>query len=167
MADETQVCAAAFFRACGKDIVTVDEFVMGASLELKWMSPSKAKVLLSLLESEGAVSCKKGYVRLAEGLDVVDLPMAYRPSPELIARLDKPIEPKKPAAEPEAKDAFHVLMEAAEKAGMKRTDFIQNSNRIQKRLDIDIGAAALIVLRDGGVDIAPYADMVYAGIRDS
>ncbi|MBO4569038.1 MAG: DUF2240 family protein [Candidatus Methanomethylophilaceae archaeon] len=167
MADETQVCAAAFFRACGKDVVTVDEFVMGASLELKWLPPSKAKALLSLLENEGAVTCKKGYVRLAENIEDTDLPMAYRPSPELLSRLSQPLEPKKPAPEPEAKDAFHVLMEAAEKAGMKKTDFIQSSNRVQKRLDIDIGAAALIVLRDDGVDISPYADMVYSSIRGS
>ena len=165
MADETQVCAAAFFRACGKDVVTVDEFVMGASLELKWLPPSKAKALLSLLESEGAVTCRKGYVRLAEDLEGTDLPLAYRPSPELMSRLNGPVEPKKP--EPEAKDAFHVLMEAAEKAGMKKTDFIQSSNRIQKNLDVDIGAAALIVLRDEGVDISPYVEMVYSSIKNS
>ena len=50
---------------------------------------------------------------------------------------------------------------------MERRDFIQNCNKIQKRLNIDIGAAALIVLRDNGTDIAPYVDMVYDSVRSA
>ncbi len=186
MENEIQICAAAFFRTSGKDVTTADEFVMSASLELKWMAPSKAKKLLSLLENEGAVQCKNGYVRLSPELQGMDLPLAYKPSPDLLAMLDKPIEPKPAAAKPpeakpiesaptakpaenkpEAKDTFHVLMDIAVNAGIPRKDFIQNSNKIQRSLGIDIGAAALIVLRDGGVDIGPYIDAVYKGIEES
>ncbi len=185
MANEIQTCAAAFFRTSGKDIATTDEFVMTASLELKWMAPSKAKKLLALLENEGAVVCKNGYVRLSPDLSGIDLPMAYRPSPELLALMDKPLEPKAKREEkpepkateaaraapaprgPEKQDVFHILMDAAVEAGIPRKDFIQNSNKIQRKLDIDIGAAALIVLRDGGVSIAPYIDAVVDGIKQS
>ncbi len=179
MENEIQTCAAAFFRTSGKDVTTADEFVMSASLELKWMAPSKAKKLLALLENEGAVQCKNGYVRLAPELQGMDLPMAYKPSAALLALVDKPLKPKtakpvepkpvqKPAEKaPEVKDAFHVLMDVAVNAGMQRRDFIQNSNKIQRSLGIDIGAAALIVLRDGGVDIEPYIDAVYKGIMES
>ncbi len=139
MASEIETCAAAFFRASGKDVVTADEFVMDASLKLKWMPPSKAKNLLKLLESEGAVSCRNSYVRLSPELGDVEVPLMYKPSAELVARLSKPIEAakpapaqagttsgteKKPAAAQkparEEKDAFHMLMEAAEKAGIPR-----------------------------------------------
>ncbi len=189
MENEIQTCAAAFFRTSGKDVTTADEFVMSASLELKWMAPSKAKKLLALLENEGAVQCKNGYVRLAPELQGMDLPMAYKPSAALLALIDKPLEPKaakpveqkpaepKPAQKPaepkpaqkapEVEDAFHKLMDVAVNAGMQRRDFIQNSNKIQRSLGIDIGAAALIVLRDGGVDIEPYIDAVYKGIMES
>ncbi len=181
MENEIQTCAAAFFRTSGKDVTTADEFVMSASLELKWMAPSKAKKLLALLENEGAVQCKNGYVRLSPELQGMDLPMAYKPSPALVAMLDKPIEPKpasKPVEQkpvepkpvekaPEVKDMFHVLMDVAVNAGIPRKDFIQNSNKIQRSLGIDIGVASLIVLRDGGVDIEPYVDAVYKGIMES
>ena len=188
MASEIETCAAAFFRASGKDVVTADEFVMDASLRLKWMPPSKAKDLLRLLENEGAVSCRNSYVRLSPGLESVEVPLMFKPSAELIARLSRPIEAKKqaaPAVSPEKKtdaeekppargkqenaekDAFHILLDAAEKAGIPRRDFIQSSNRLQKSLGIDISAAALIALRDGGADIAPYAGKIYGMIRDS
>ena len=64
-------------------------------------------------------------------------------------------------------DPFHVLMDKAVESGMERRDFVQNCNKIQKRLNIDIGAAALIVLRDNGTDIAPYVDMVYDSVRSA
>ena len=180
MENEIRTCAAAFFRTSGKDVATADEFVMSASLELKWMAPSKAKKLLALLENKGAVQCKNGYVRLSPELQGIDLPLAYKPSPDLLSLLDKPLEPKAaPANAPEArteqkaseppgpKDAFHALMDVATGAGIPRKDFIQSSNKLQKSLDIDIGAAALIVLRDSGVDIAPYVDAVYKGIKEA
>ena len=64
-------------------------------------------------------------------------------------------------------DPFHVLMDKAVGSGMERRDFIQSCNKIQKRLNIDIGAAALIVLRDNGTDIAPYVDMVYDSVTSA
>ena len=58
-----------------------------------------------------------------------------------------------------------MLMDKAVEAGMQRRDFIQSCNRIQKRLDIEIGVAALIVLRDAGTDVTPYLDAVYGSVR--
>ena len=72
-----------------------------------------------------------------------------------------------PTAKKVEQDPFHILMDKAVESGMERRDFIQNCNKIQKRLNIDIGAAALIVLRDNGADIAPYVDMVYDSIRNA
>ena len=60
-----------------------------------------------------------------------------------------------------------MLMERAVEAGMQRRDFIQSCNRIQKRLDIEIGVAALIVLRDAGADVSPYLDAVYDSVKGS
>lgn len=163
MAEELEVCAAAYFRSIGKDVTTTEEFVMGASLELKWMSPSDAKLLLALLVRKGIVSQRDGYVRPATDLSAVDVPLAYRPPKELTESLHakKAERPAAPA------DVFPALMEKAVESGMERRDFIQNCNRIQKRLDIEIGVAALIVLRDAGTDVSPYLDAVYDSVRTS
>lgn len=171
MAEELEVCAAAYFRSIGKDVTTTEEFVMGASLELKWMSPSDAKLLLALLVRKGIVSQRDGYVRPATDLSEVDVPLAYRPPKELTESLHAKSQtdaPAKKAERPAAPaDVFPALMERAVESGMERRDFIQNCNRIQKRLDIEIGVAALIVLRDAGADVSPYLDAVYDSVRTS
>ena len=172
MADELTVCAAAYFRSIGKDVTTPEEFVMGTSLELKWMSPSDSKLLLSAMVKAGVVTQKDGYVRPASDLGAIDLPLAYRPPKELVESLhgsksqttEKAPAQKKQA---DATDVFPMLMERAVEAGMQRRDFIQSCNRIQKRLDIEIGVAALIVLRDAGADVSPYLDAVYDSVKGS
>ena len=172
MADELTVCAAAYFRSIGKDVTTPEEFVMGTSLELKWMSPSDSKLLLSALTKAGVVTQKDGYVRPASDLGSIDLPLAYRPPKELVESLhvakSQTSENKAAAkSKTDAADVFPMLMDRAAESGMQRRDFIQNCNRIQKRLDIEIGVAALIVLRDAGVDVTPYLDEVYGSVKGS
>ena len=172
MADELTVCAAAYFRSIGKDVTTPEEFVMGTSLELKWMSPSDSKLLLSAMVRAGVVTQKDGYVRPASDLGAIDLPLAYKPPKEIVESLHgskSQTTEKAPAQKKQADtaDVFPMLMERAVEAGMQRRDFIQNCNRIQKRLDIEIGVAALIVLRDAGTDVTPYLDAVYDSVRTS
>jgi hypothetical protein len=62
---------------------------------------------------------------------------------------------------------FHILMDIALKNGMQTKDFVPACSKIQKRLGIDIAAAALIVLRDNGIDISPYAADVYSNVSSA
>ncbi len=165
MTDELAVCAAAFFRSIGRDVATPEEFVMNASLELKWMSPSDAKSLLTALTSSGAVTQKGGYVRPAADPATVDVPLAYRPSAELISSLHEKSQTPDVTDGSEPREVFPELVAVAADNGMQRRDFIQSCNKIQKRLDIEVAVAALIVLRDAGIDVSPYLDAVYGSIR--
>lgn len=166
MDSELKTCAAAYFRGIGKDVTTVEEFVMGTSLDLKWTSPSDSKLLLAALVRAGMVQQKDGYVRPGTDLSSVDVPLAYRPPKELIESLHAKSQTPERKPAPDAGDVFPMLMGKAVENGIQRRDFIQNCNRIQKRLDIEIGVAALIVLRDAGVDVTPYLDGVYESVKN-
>lgn len=165
MTDELTVCAAAFFRSMGKDVTTAEEFVMTTSLEMKWMSPSDSKLLLATMVRKGVLTEKGGFIRPTSDLGAVDVPLAYRPSQDVLDAIHAKPSAEKPKNDEQ--DPFHILMDKAVGSGMERGEFVQSCNKIQKRLNIDIGAAALIVLRDRGADIAPYVDMVYDSIRNA
>ncbi len=167
MTGELETCAAAFFRTVGKDVVTTDEFVMEVSLGQKWMTPSDAKTLLGVLKASGAVEVKDGYVRPGRDIGAVDVPLVYRPPKDILEMAPATTGGEKCQTVDVAKDVFPSLMDVAVNAGLQRREFIQECNRIQKGLDIDIGVAALIVLRDAGVDITPYVDPVYDWVRSS
>ena len=158
------VCAAAFFRTIGKDVTTPDEFVMVTSLELKWMSPTDSKLLLKTLLSKGVLARKGDFVRPSGDLSGLDLPLAYKPSADLIDAIHGrgPLVQSKPEAAP---DMFHILMDVAKDNGLQVKDFVPACSKIQKKLDVDISVAALIVLRDSGVNISGHIEPVYNGIR--
>ena len=171
MTDELATCVAAFFRSIGKDVTTSEDFVMTSSLKMKWMSPSDAKSLLALLISSNIVTNKDGYIRPNGDVSGIDVPLAYRPSAELLGRIHggkATAAPETPRPKTEVEpDMFHVLRDVATAAGMNGGIFVRDSNTIQKKLNVDISVAALIVLRDSGISIEEYAERVYRAISGS
>lgn len=159
MSDELTVCAAAFLRNKGKNIVTETEFLMGLSMDLHWMPHGDAKRLLSALLSNKILEKNGEYLKPTFEVSDIQVPVAYRPSSGLIASLNAPAPEKKAA--PVTENLLPALIADAVDSGMEKRDFIAKANLIQKDLNIDILAAGLIVLRDRGVDIDPLADRIY------
>mgnify|MGYP002626098781 CR=1 FL=1 len=168
MSDELTVCAAAFFRSIGKDVTTSNEFVMTTSLELKWMSPSDSKLLLKALLDTGVLAQKGEYVRTAGDLSGLDVPLAYKPSEAVMDIIHGKVPVKKESVKKESDpDMFHDLIGIANDNGIQTKDFVPACTRIQKRLSIDVSVAALMVLRDNGVDVTDLSDQVYGYVSSS
>lgn len=154
--DEPMLCAAAFFRNKGKSVVTEKEFLMGISMDFRWMPYSDAKELLSALLAANVVKRDGDLIRPAFDVADADVPVAYRPPADLIrtAALSRETDSM----------SFPQIIAFAEKHGMKKKDFISASNALQKKLGISPEAAGLIVLRDNGTDISEISERVYTGI---
>ena len=165
MTDELTVCAAAFFRNKGKNVITEPEFLMVTSMDLHWMPYGKAKLLLAAMLDEEILVKNGEYLKPTFEISDIDVPVAYRPSDALIGLLSQAKEEPKPAPAPQTDDLLPSMINAAVGSGMEKRDFIAESNSVSKRLGIDMLAAALIVLRDKGVDIAPFADRVYDAVK--
>jgi hypothetical protein len=153
--NELKFTTAAFFRNKGKNVVTESEFVNGVSLDQRWVTPSEAVRLASLLISRGYLKKDGEYLRPAFDVHTVDVPLNFRPSAGV---LNVPA-PKAPA--PKADDLISELMEKASSAGIAKKDLIASVNALQKRLNVDFEVAALVILREKGVDITEYIDATY------
>lgn len=165
MSDELTVCAAAFFRNKGKTVITETEFTMSVSMDLHWMPYGKAKQLLTELVSKGVLVRNGEFLKPSFEISDIEVPVAYRPSDALISSLSKTQTPAPKPAAPSG-DLLQTLISEAIAKGMEKRDFISEANSISRKLDIDMLAAALIVLRDKGVDIAKYVDAVYAAVAE-
>lgn len=168
MSDELTVCAAAFFRNKGKNVITETEFLMVVSMDLHWMPHGNAKLLLKALLSKGILLRNGDYLRPSFDVSEIDVPVAYRPSEKFIASL-KPI-PEEDAPTPKravssGNGILDEMISVASAAGIQKRTFVSESNAVSKRLDIDMLAAGLIVLRDKGVDIAPFVGPVYEAMK--
>ena len=168
--DELKTCVAAFFQNRGKEVITVKEFTMIISLDLRWLPVKEADRLVTILLNEGLLEkTSDGLLRIDNDLKDLDVPMAYKPSRELLEyiRNAKISSTKADKVEKEHAQAnIGMLMEVAESKGMQKGKFIAECNKIVKKMNIDIEVAALMVLRDHGVDVSPYYDDVYAYVAN-
>lgn len=163
MDNELIVCAAAFFQNKGRDVIAEKEFTMGVSLDYRWMSVNEAKSLINAMVSAGILESKGGYLRPKFKGSEISVPIAYRPSAKLIASVTsmkkEPVTMKKEQGD----NVFSEMISMAEKAGMRRAGYIAACNSIQKKLDIDIEVAGVMILRDIGADVSS----LYERVRDS
>ena len=158
MADELTVCAAAFFRNKGRDVVAEKEFTMGISLDLRWMSVKESKALMDAMVTSGVLELKDGFLRPKFDVSALDIPMAYRPSSELVSSVISGNKVKKAA-----EGLFPEMVSMAERSGMRKAGYIAACNALQKKLDVDIEVAGVIVLRDIGADVSS----LYGRVRDA
>ena len=156
--DDLRMTAAAFFRNRGKNVVTVTEFLMTVSMDLRWMTPTEAESLLSLLSDHGHVKKEGDYVRPTFDVHAADVPLGFRPTGDILKRT-------RPKRAPDG-DLLSELMAIAESSGIKRKDLIVSVNALQKRINVDIEVAALLMLREKGVDISGYAEKAYSLISE-
>lgn len=165
MTDELSECAAAFFRSIGKDVVTVKEFTMYVTLDVKWMSSAEAAALVNLLVEDGAMVRSNGYLKPGRDMSQIQVPVAYRPgdslkkmAAEAAKKGTKQEKPKAPSA-----DIFPELAAMSSQYGWdSKGKFIAECNAVRKKLGVDTSVAALLILRDSGADTAELAKRVYA-----
>jgi hypothetical protein len=155
--DDLRLTAAAFFRNKGKNVVTESEFIMGISLDLRWVAPTDAKDVLALLLRDGHLKKDGEYLRPSFDLHDTDVPLNFRPSADLL----KAAGAKRPAAAKQEDGILSELMAKAESLGMRKKDFIVSVNAIQKRINVDIEIASLLLLRENGIDISEYINASY------
>ena len=176
MEDNLKLCLCAFVRNRGKTVFTESLLLMGMSMDLRWMSYSDAKAVLKAMLIQGLLERSGDMVRTAFDVSEIDVPVAYRPSKELIIsclsgnippvpETENDIIEKNQSATPVQEDLMPTLMQRAIDAGMQRKDFIGQSNSLSRKIGIFIEAAALYVLRDNGADISDLTDRVYESVR--
>ena len=156
MPDELEICMAALFLNKGKDVLTVKEFTMYASLDLRWMQVNDAGMLMNALIEKKFMSKTGDYLRPLTDISDVDVPVAYRPSEDLLKAV-RTKAPKEPAAKKKDDGGLlPKLIAAATGVGMGKGAFISECNRISKRTDVDIEVAAMMILKERGADVSPF-----------
>lgn len=151
--DELRLCTAAFFRSKGKSVITEQEFLMGVSMNMRWMPYGDAEKLLAAMIKSGAVGKDGEYVRPKFDVNSIDVPVGYKPSADIL-KIKQP------------EDVFQTLVSKAAAAGIDKKDLLSYCRTIQKKLNVDIEVAALMALRDKGVDVSADAEKVYGMVKE-
>lgn len=191
--NELMKTIAVVFKRKGKSMLSEKEFVNTLLFDLRWSDTGKspkitavdAQKILDAGIKQGLLSLQEGVLKPVFDYKVVEIPLNFLPSKELMDELRtvrtdtaSQIETAKtaPAIEVGAvKEAsvastdvplFTVLIEdIAQRTGMKKKDLVAQINRLQEKLMVVPEVAALIVARERGMDISKYYSVTQEEIK--
>ncbi len=155
--DELRYAIALLFRRKGRDELTEREFVLSASMDLRWFPPRDAQRLLQLGLESKLLESHGGNIRPAFVIDSVDVPRDFVPTSKTLE-----------VATPVSEDVFVRLVDAiVARTSSDRKAVIASINGIQEKMDVDVEVAALVAARRAGVDAAPFLGVVksHLGMR--
>lgn len=131
------------FRRKGKELLTEQEFVASASLDMRWFSPKDAQRLLDLSLTGGYLQRKHGSVFPTFDLNSVEVPLDYKPSKEAIELASK-----------RGMDLFSEIVEKIVKTkSVPKREVVSRVNKKQEMLGIDVEPAVLLVASDYGLSV--------------
>ena len=152
--DELRYAIVLLFKRKGHDELTEREFVLSASMDLRWFPPRDAQRLLQLGLETHLLESHGGNIRPAFPIDSVEVPRDFVPTAKTLE-----------VATPASEDVFLRIVDSlVAHTNSDRRSVIASINGVQDRMDVDVEVAALIAARQAGLDVAPYLGPVKARV---
>ncbi len=153
--DELRNAVALLFRRKGSNEMSEREFVLSASMDLRWFPPRDAQKLLQLAIDQDILRAEAGVLRPAFDVASADVPRDFVATSKILD-----------AASPPTEQVFLRLVDAfAAATQTDRRSAIATINAIQERMDADVEVAALVAAYRAGVDIRPYLPSIAGKFR--
>ncbi|MEE8198112.1 MAG: DUF2240 family protein [Thermoplasmata archaeon] len=143
---------ALLFRRKGRNRMTEQEFVLSASMDLRWFPPRDAQRLLDLSVLKGLVTLEEGGLEPAFDLEAVEVPLHFVPTTDILQ---------------DASDLFDRLLDEITRAASRpRKDLAARVNSIQRWLGVYVEVAALLAGEELTVDLTSFYPEVEAMMRE-
>lgn len=150
--EEVKKAIAFLFKRKGRESMTEKDFVMSASMDLRWFPPRDAQRLLQIGRDTGLLKDAEGNLTPSFDVAGMDVPLNYSPPPAMLQT-----EAATPALFVEALERIV----AASK--LERKQVVAMINLAQDQMDVNAEVAALIVGRDLGIEVS---DLLEKAERD-
>ena len=148
--DELRDAIALLFKRKGRDELSEREFVLSASMDLRWFPPRDAQRLLQLGLETRLLESQGGAIRPAFDVSAVEVPRDYIPTSAILE-----------APTPASADVFLRIVDAiVAKTRTDRKSVIASVNAVQEKLDVEVEVAALVAAHQMGVDATPFVPTV-------
>ncbi len=143
---------ALLFRRKGRNRMSEQEFVLSASMDLRWFPPRDAQRLLDLSVLKGLVTLEEGGLEPAFDLEAVEVPLHFVPTTDILQ---------------DASDLFDRLLDEITRAASRpRKDLAARVNSIQRWLGVYVEVAALLAGEELTVDLTSFYPEVEAMMRE-
>ncbi|HEY7587192.1 MAG TPA: DUF2240 family protein [Thermoplasmata archaeon] len=144
--DDLRNAIALLFKRKGREELTEREFVLSASMDLRWFPPKDAQRLLQLGLETKLLESQGGTIRPSFDVSSVDVPRDFAPTAKTLV-----------APMPSGEDLFGQIVNAiATRTKSDRRSVVATVNAIQERLGVEIEVAALVAAKRAGLDVGTF-----------
>ncbi len=129
------------FQRKGKNVLSEQELVLSASMDLGWFSPDEAKQLIEVcLELKLLKETENGLEPTFE-YKAISIPIDFSPSKSILeVKSQEPL-------------LLSIVRSIDEKTNLGRNSIMAEINKKQSALDVEIEVAAILIAKNYGVDI--------------
>lgn len=143
--EELRRAVAILFRRKGKSSMTEKDFIMAASMDLRWFPPKDAQRLVQSALKAGLIRSEEGHLTPTFDTNLTEVPLDFRPSPQALK------------AESTKRDIFlEIVSRIASASGRPEREVVAEANATQEGLGVRVEVAALIVGARHGVDLTEF-----------
>lgn len=155
--EDLRYAIALLFKRKGRDELSEREFVLSASMDLRWFPPRDAQKLLQLGLETKLLESHGGNIRPAFDVGSVEVPRDFVPTAKTLE-----------VASPASEDIFVRIVDAlVAHTKSDRRAVIATINAVQEKMDVDVEVAALVAAYQAGFDVSSFLGPVEAhlGLR--
>jgi hypothetical protein len=150
--EDLRKAIALLYRRKGRGELSEKEFVLSASMDLRWFPPRDAQRLLQRSVESKLIEANAGVLRPTFDVESVDVPRDFAPTPDILE-----------VSTPVVEDLFVRIVDAIASATKSdRRAVIASVNANQERMDVDVEVAALVAARKAGIDVSAFLREVEA-----
>lgn len=154
--NELKQTVAMIFTRRGRQQISERDFILEASMGLRWFPPKDAQRLLDVAIETEVVTRKDGEVAPNFDLKSVEIPLDFAPTSEVLK------------TRPRETTLFTKILETiVAQSEMEEKALISKVNSVQGDMDVTIEVAALIVGRELGLDLSSFYDEAMKGLQSS
>jgi len=136
---EAEIIITFLFKRSGKEELSLSEFYLSLSMDLKWFSPKQAKAFVSHAVEQKLLIKKGDLVKPNFGYKKVVVPIGFHPSKQLF-------EEKEEGIKEEKEDVVKTIIDRiVKKTGLDAQSIAEKIKDIEKEKNITSEVAALLV----------------------
>ena len=132
------------FQRKGKDVLSENELVLSASMDLGWFSPQEAKQLIRVGLELNLLDREENDIKPCFDYKALSIPIDFRPTKNILQ-----LESQEPLL-------LSIVRNINEKTGLGRSIIMAEINKKQSLLDLEIEVAAILVAKKYDVDISGF-----------
>ncbi len=142
--EELMDTLAHLFQRRGKDILSDNELILSASMDLGWFSPDEVKQLIDVCLELKLLNRTEQGLKPSFDYKALSIPIDFTPSKNILE-----VESQEPLL-------LSIVRSIDEKTGLGRNNIMAEINKKQVALDVEIEVAAILIAKNYEVEISGF-----------